>query len=118
MALGQLSPRKIVPNPKTNPNPNRGAIFLRGNCPDTSKDVSRTALILEILNTLEFMHSIGYIHRYIKPNNITIHSNIPILIAFDKAKQYLDKNGKHLPSLSESPVGTQACSTNREIFLE
>ena len=34
MVLGQLPPRKIVPNPKTNfnSNPNHGAIFLRGNC--------------------------------------------------------------------------------------
>ena len=34
--LGQLPPRKIAPNPKTNPNPNpdsnRWAIFLGGNC--------------------------------------------------------------------------------------
>ena len=34
MVLGQLLPRKIVPNPKTNPNPNpnpnRWAIFLGG----------------------------------------------------------------------------------------
>ena len=30
--LGQLPPRKIAPNPKTNPNPNQGAIFLGGNC--------------------------------------------------------------------------------------
>ena len=31
---GQLPPRKIAPNPRTNPNPNpnRGAIFLGGNC--------------------------------------------------------------------------------------
>ena len=31
--LGQIPPRKIDPNPK--PNPNQGAIFLGGNCPDT-----------------------------------------------------------------------------------
>ena len=35
MVLGQLPPRKIASNPKTNPNPNRGAIFPRGNCPDS-----------------------------------------------------------------------------------
>ena len=44
MVLGQLSLRKIVPNPKTNPNPNpnpnpnRGAIFLGGNCLDTKSN--------------------------------------------------------------------------------
>ena len=38
LVLGQLPPRKIAPNPKTNPNPNpnMGIIFLRGNCPDTA----------------------------------------------------------------------------------
>ena len=34
--LGQLPPRKLSPDPKTNPkpnpNPNQGAIFLEGNC--------------------------------------------------------------------------------------
>ena len=37
--LGHLVPRKIAPNPKTNPkpnlNPNRVVIFLGGNCSDT-----------------------------------------------------------------------------------
>ena len=36
MVLGQLPPRKIAPNPKTNPKPNAnanwGTIFLEGNC--------------------------------------------------------------------------------------
>ena len=42
MVLGQLLPRKVAPNPtsnpnaKPNPNSNRGAIFLGGNCPDTA----------------------------------------------------------------------------------
>ena len=35
----KLPPPKTNPNPNPNPNskpnPNRGAIFLRGNCPDT-----------------------------------------------------------------------------------
>ena len=35
MVLGQLSQRKIAPNPKINTNPNRGAIFFGGSCPDT-----------------------------------------------------------------------------------
>ena len=43
MVLGQLLPRKIAhnpnPNPNTKPNPNsnQGAIFLGGNCLETSK---------------------------------------------------------------------------------
>ena len=38
LVLGQLPPRKIAPNPKTNanPNPNRGVTFLRGDCPYTA----------------------------------------------------------------------------------
>ena len=45
MVLGQIHPRKIVPNPKTkpnphpNPNPNREAIFLGDNCPDTKINI-------------------------------------------------------------------------------
>ena len=41
------APEEIVPNPKTNsypnPNPNskRGAIFLRGNCPDTGDNFGK-----------------------------------------------------------------------------
>ena len=35
MVLGLLPGVKLPPNPKTNPNPKRGAIFLGGNCPDT-----------------------------------------------------------------------------------
>ena len=45
MILGQLPPRKIAPNPKTNPkanpNPNRGVIFLGGNCPDTHHNMGK-----------------------------------------------------------------------------
>ena len=35
MVLGQLPLMRIASNPKTNPNPGRGDIFLEGNCPDT-----------------------------------------------------------------------------------
>ena len=44
MVLGQLSPMEIAPNPDSNPNPkqypnpNWGAIFLVGNCPNTTKN--------------------------------------------------------------------------------
>ena len=45
MVLGQIHPRKIVPNPKTkpnphpNPNPNREAILLGDNYPDTKINI-------------------------------------------------------------------------------
>ena len=44
MVLGQLPRGELPPNPnfnanpKANPNPNRGAIFLGGNSPDTGKN--------------------------------------------------------------------------------
>ena len=44
--LGQLPPKKIAPNAfsnatrKRNPNPNREALFLGGNCPDTENSVN------------------------------------------------------------------------------
>ena len=55
--LGQLPPRKIAPNPKTNSNPNpnpdpgrgggRGAIFFRGNCPNTSNYIPHETIICD-----------------------------------------------------------------------
>ena len=44
--LGQLLPKKIAPNAfsnanrKRNPNPNREALFLGGNCPETENSVN------------------------------------------------------------------------------
>ena len=35
MVLGEYLLGKIAPNPKNNPNPNRGPIFLEVNCSDT-----------------------------------------------------------------------------------
>ena len=55
MVLGQLPPGKLPPNsnpyPNANPKPNPnqgeggGAIFIGGNCPDTSRNVEKLKMV-------------------------------------------------------------------------
>ena len=53
IVLGQLPPRKITPNPNSNPNselnpnPNQRPIFLGGNCPDALYDIFVTDLNMD-----------------------------------------------------------------------
>ena len=51
MVLGQLTPRKSAPNPKTNPNPkpnpNQGSMFLPSNCLVASPTLKLTLTLTE-----------------------------------------------------------------------
>ena len=63
---------------------------------------------IQILDRLEKLHSLGYTHRDIKPDNMLLDTDRSLheetmlgyekvyLIDFGRAKKYLDEDGKHI----------------------
>lgn len=61
-------------------------------------------LAISILGIMKYLHSCGYIHRDIKPDNFVIgHDETDKLycIDFGLAKKFLSKNGNHIPFSSD-----------------
>jgi len=57
-------------------------------------------LAIQMINKIKYIHSKGYIHRDIKPDNFTIgheSSNQIYCIDFGLATKYLKRDGQHLP---------------------
>lgn len=68
-------------------------------------------LAIQMISRLEVLHSEGYIHRDIKPDNFLFglgdKADILHLIDFGLSKKYLDGDGKHIPFKKNlSMVGT------------
>jgi serine/threonine protein kinase len=76
---------------------------------------------IELINRIEELHKLGYVHRDIKPKNIvwlnfsdyeSILKNNLILIDFGLAGPYVSKNNKHLPFIAElGHIGTHYFSS-------
>ncbi len=59
-----------------------------------------TYLAMKMLDTIKYIHSCGYIHRDIKPDNFVIGHKDPkelFCIDFGLAKKYTNKKGEHIP---------------------
>lgn len=65
-------------------------------------DLKTTLMIgYQMIERIEFIHSKGFIHRDIKPDNFVVgrgkKSNKVCIIDFGLAKRYLLKDGSHIP---------------------
>ncbi|NBU33725.1 hypothetical protein EB118_06060 [bacterium] len=57
-------------------------------------------LAIKMLEVIKYIHSCGYIHRDLKPDNFVVgHNNTSKLycIDFGLAKKYIKRNGQHIP---------------------
>jgi serine/threonine protein kinase len=88
-------------------------------------------IAIHLLEILKYMHSCGYIHRDIKPDNFVLGYNNKkklYCIDFGLAKKYINKNGKHTEfSNSKKFCGTaryasiaahESCEQSRKDDLE
>ena len=79
---------------------------------------------VQMINSLENLHTHNYIHRDIKPENFVIgnegnHHNV-YLIDFGLSKKYLDDYGNHVPFVDgKGLVGTaRYTSINSHLGIE
>jgi serine/threonine protein kinase len=57
--------------------------------------LSFTEILVEMVDAVEELHSYGFIHSNIKPDNYRIMNNRVVLIDFGLAKRYLGEDGSH-----------------------
>ena len=50
-----------------------------------------------MLRALEAFHKKGYLHRDVKPENFRVHDHHVFLIDFGMQREYMTKEGKHIP---------------------
>ena len=80
--------------------------------PMSRKDVAEIGI--QLLQCVENMHSAGYIHGDIKPDNIMLNEqNKVTLIDFGFAEKFLLPDGSHRPNTgSERDLNPHFCSKN------
>jgi serine/threonine protein kinase len=57
--------------------------------------MSFTDILVQMVEVVEEMHSFGFIHQDIKPDNYRIMNNRVILIDFLKTNSYIEADGRH-----------------------
>jgi len=74
------------------------------NCNDFT-EINAYDILLQMIETIKYVHDKGYIHRDIKPTNFVmsrdisgVTSKIVYMVDFGLAKIHLDKNGKPFPA--------------------
>ena len=64
------------------------------NIREIPEKLSFTDILVQMIETVEEMHSFGFIHQNIKPDNFRIMNNRVVLIDFGLTKRFFDGDGK------------------------
>ena len=57
--------------------------------------MSFTDILVQMIEAVEEMHSYGFIHQDIKPDNYRVMNNRVVLIDFGKTNFYIETDGSH-----------------------
>lgn len=68
--------------------------------------LSFTDILVQMIEAVEELHSYGFIHQDIKPDNYRIMNNRVVLIDFGIATSYKEPDGRHKPLWRQGFAGT------------
>lgn len=78
-------------------------------------------LAIQMLHRIEFLHTKGFLHRDIKPDNFTVHTKTLYILDFGMCKRYRDPfTGEHIPYKEDKHItGTpRYASINSHLGIE
>ena len=61
-------------------------------------------MTLDMYQTVEAVHNIGYLHRNIKPDNFRVHDSKVYLTDFGLIKEFKKEDGSHIAMENDLPL--------------